>query len=61
MRELPSFEWGNRSDDGVKRVKRPILMLENGAKYEGEWYLLCSSNSLSYRIQDSDVRDGKGV
>jgi hypothetical protein len=45
MRELPSFEWGNRSDDGVKRVKRPILMLENGAKYEGEWYLLSSSNS----------------
>lgn len=37
MRELPPFEWGNTTEDGVKRVKRAILLLENGAKYEGEW------------------------
>jgi len=37
MRELPPFEWGNQSDDGIRRIKRPILLLENGAKYEGEW------------------------
>ena len=37
MRELAPFEWGHSSDDGIKRIKRPILLLENGAKYEGEW------------------------
>ena len=37
MRELVSFDWGHNSDDGVRRLKRPILLLENGAKYEGEW------------------------
>lgn len=36
-KQLPPLNWGTRSDDGVKRLKRPILMLENGAKYEGEW------------------------
>jgi hypothetical protein len=39
MRELPPFEWGTPMDDGLKKTKRPILLLENGAKYEGEWYL----------------------
>jgi hypothetical protein len=37
LRELPAFEWTHDSRDNVKRNKRPILMLENGAKYEGEW------------------------
>jgi hypothetical protein len=37
MRDLPPFEWGKVSKDGLQRIKRPILMLENGAKYEGEW------------------------
>jgi hypothetical protein len=51
MRELPAFEWGlpEYSHDGLLRVKRPILLLENGAKYEGEW------------IADSDIRDGRGI
>lgn len=35
--------------DNIERVKKPILMLENGAKYEGEW------------IKDSDIRDGRGI
>ena len=38
MKELPEFEWGEPENDGVERIKRPILLLENGAKYEGEWY-----------------------
>lgn len=38
LRDLPPFEWGTAHyDDNLKRVKRPILLLENGAKYEGEW------------------------
>jgi hypothetical protein len=37
MRDLVAFEWGTHKEDGVKRIKRPILLLENGAKYEGEW------------------------
>ncbi len=60
MRELPGFEWGKISNDGVERIKRPILMLENGAKYEGEWYLLKDFLTL-FRIADSDIRDGKGI
>lgn len=38
MRDLPPFEWGSPNyNDSLMRVKRPILLLENGAKYEGEW------------------------
>ena len=25
------------SDDGVRRKKRQLITLENGARYEGEW------------------------
>jgi hypothetical protein len=39
MKELPPFKWSDPSYDGIQRIKRPILLLENGAKYEGEWYL----------------------
>lgn len=50
LRDLPPFEWGTPDyGDGLTRVKRPIMLLENGAKYEGEW------------IEDSDVRDGRGI
>lgn len=37
MKTLGPFNFGTPSDDGVERVKRPIVMIENGAKYEGEW------------------------
>lgn len=49
------------------------MLLENGAKYEGEWYESSSSLYLisffsrifliiiCFRIADSDVRDGKGI
>ena len=37
MRELPPFDWGRIPNDGILKIKRPILLLENGAKYEGEW------------------------
>lgn len=37
-RSLAQFHFGNENaDDGVQRSLRPIVMLENGAKYEGEW------------------------
>jgi hypothetical protein len=50
LRELPPFDWGApKYKDGVSRVKRPILLLENGAKYEGEW------------IADTEIRDGRGI
>jgi hypothetical protein len=36
------------ADDGVKRKKRALITLENGARYEGEW------NELTNK------RDGRG-
>lgn len=35
--------------DGVQRLTRGLLTLENGAKYEGEW------------DEQNNVRDGKGM
>jgi len=37
------------SRDNVKRVKKPLITLENGARYEGEW------------DEIKNVRDGKGI
>lgn len=39
---------GSTSNDGVKRIKRALITLENGARYEGEW------NEVT------NQRDGKG-
>lgn len=36
------------ADDGVKRKKRQLITLENGARYEGEWN------------EDTNKRDGRG-
>jgi hypothetical protein len=36
--KLDPFYFGNEVPvDGKIRVVRPIILLENGAKYEGEW------------------------
>lgn len=35
--ELGPFHFQTIDRDGKERAKRPIIMLENGAKYEGEW------------------------
>jgi len=35
---MKPFVFGTKINDKLQRVKRPIIMLENGAKYEGEWY-----------------------
>lgn len=35
--ELGPFHFTTVDRDGKERAKRPIIMLENGAKYEGEW------------------------
>ena len=37
------------ANDGVKRVKKAQITLENGARYEGEWN------------ESTGKRDGKGV
>lgn len=38
LRELPPFDWESPDyKDNAVRVKKAILLLENGAKYEGEW------------------------
>jgi hypothetical protein len=45
--DLGPFDFTKGSNpDNVQLEKRPIVMLENGAKYEGEW------------IVGSDVRHG---
>ena len=36
------------SEDGVKRKKRALITLENGARYEGEWN------------EETNKRDGRG-
>ena len=36
--ELGEFKYEPLpKDDGVKRKKRQLITLENGARYEGEW------------------------
>ena len=37
MNNLGPFDYATGCDDGEEKGKRPIIMLENGAKYEGEW------------------------
>jgi hypothetical protein len=37
LRTLGNFDYGYPEDDGIEREKRPLILLENGAKYEGEW------------------------
>lgn len=49
LQQLGPFNFNKPLNDGVDRVQRPLLMLENGAKYEGEW------------IKDTDIRDGRGI
>jgi hypothetical protein len=49
LRELAPFDWGQTNYDGLQRVKKPIMLLENGAKYEGEW------------ISGTEMRDGRGI
>ena len=35
---LGSFNYNPvPKDDGIKKEKRPLVTLENGARYEGEW------------------------
>ena len=34
---LGEFEYGSGVNDGVKRVRKGMMVLENGAQYEGEW------------------------
>ena len=47
--KLPAFHFGDESNDGKDRVVKPIILLENGAKYEGEW------------LNGTDTRDGRGI
>ena len=39
--KLPEFQYGlfqeEDNDPGVQKIKKDVTMLENGAKYDGEW------------------------
>lgn len=49
---LAKFHFGDEfATDGKHRVMKPITMLENGSKYEGEWL----------KTSGEEVRDGRGV
>jgi hypothetical protein len=39
--KLGPFKHEDPADDGVQRVTRPETVLDNGAKYEGQWYPGC--------------------
>jgi hypothetical protein len=43
------FDYGEPQKDSVKRVKRPMTLLENKTKYEGQWN------------EETNERDGMGV
>ena len=49
MKEIGLYVFGDPIDDDIVREKRPLMLLENGAKYEGEW------------IKGTDERDGRGI
>jgi hypothetical protein len=50
IKELGAFDFGiGPIQDGIEREKKPLILLENGAKYEGEW------------LKESEVRDGRGI
>lgn len=49
LKILGPFDYGIPEEDDIEREKRPLMLLENGAKYEGEW------------LKGADVRDGRGV
>mmetsp|Transcript_22718 Transcript_22718/g.21896 ORF Transcript_22718/g.21896 Transcript_22718/m.21896 type:complete len:119 (+) Transcript_22718:281-637(+) len=47
--ELGEFEYDTTPmNDGVRRKKRQLITLENGARYEGEWN------------EETNKRDGRG-
>ena len=49
MEALGPFYFSGPIEDGVKREKSGLVLLESGAKYEGEW------------IEGTNIRDGRGV
>lgn len=49
LKNLGPFDYGTPEGDGVRREKRPITLIDNKTKYEGEWNLL------------TNERDGMGV
>lgn len=49
MKKVGKFVFGGPVNDGVERAKRPLVILDNGAKYEGEW------------VKSKDIRDGRGI
>jgi hypothetical protein len=41
-------QTGGNASDGVRRKKKALITLENGARYEGEWN------------EETNKRDGRG-
>ena len=69
---LGSFNYEpSPADDGVKRKKRALITLENGARYEGEWneltnkrdgrgYQIWADGSLYEGYWKNDKANGRG-
>jgi hypothetical protein len=51
LKHLGPFSYGTPhiSDEAKNREMRSIKVLENGAKYEGEW------------LKGSQIKDGRGI
>jgi hypothetical protein len=49
MKKVGKFVFGGPINDGLERQKSPLIILENGAMYEGEW------------LKNKDIRDGRGI
>ena len=49
LKKLGPYDYGTPENDGIKREKRPMILLENKTKYEGEWN------------KKTNERDGMGV
>ena len=47
--ERGRFERGDEVDDSVPKEERPLIELENGARYQGEW------------IEGTNIRQGYGI
>lgn len=49
IKKLGPYDYGQTTDDGVAREKKPLYLLENKTKYEGQWN------------EKTQERDGMGV
>ena len=73
--ELPAFEYGQYSNEddepGIEKEKRDMLVLQDGAQYQGEWnkatdmrhgrgYQIWSDGSIYEGYWKADKANGRG-